>query len=90
MTDIQRFGGASIIIGSIIFTCLAIWWTTLLPVHKRALDFSIVVLNPNWVWISSLALPGMILGSISIVTCVKDLQNTRHRTHSTINRHEAG
>ena len=61
LSTIQRWGGVSIIIGSILFTCWAVFRTTLLPLHERGQDISIIILNPNWIWISSLALPGTIL-----------------------------
>jgi len=60
-TTLQRLGGIAIILGSIFLTAWAICWTTLLPVHERARDVSIMILSPNWIWIVSLALPGTIL-----------------------------
>jgi hypothetical protein len=60
-STIQRLGGIAIILGSVLFTAWAICWTTLLPVHERARDVSLMILNPNWIWIASLAFPGIIL-----------------------------
>ena len=58
---LQRWGGIAIILGSVFFTAWAICWTTLLPVHERARDVSLMILNPHWIWIASLALPGIVL-----------------------------
>jgi hypothetical protein len=60
-TTLQRLGGISIILGSILFTAWAVCWTTLLPVHERARDVSLMILSPHWIWIASLALPGIVL-----------------------------
>jgi hypothetical protein len=60
-STIQRLGGIAIILGSVLFSAWAICWTTLLPVHERARDVSLMILHPYWTWIASLALPGIIL-----------------------------
>jgi hypothetical protein len=60
-STIQRLGGIAIILSSVFFTAWAICWTMLLPVHERARDVSIMILNPHWIWIASLAFPGVIL-----------------------------
>ncbi len=60
-STIQRLGGIAIILGSALFTAWAICWTTLLPVHERARDVSIMILDPHWIWIASLAFPGVVL-----------------------------
>lgn len=58
---LQRLGGIAIITGSVLFTLWAICWTTLLPAQERARDMSLVIRHPNWVWIASLALSGILL-----------------------------
>ncbi len=68
-STIQRWGGIAIILGSIFLTAWAICWTTLLPVNERARDISLMISNPNWIWISSLAYPGtlfMIFGFTAV------------------------
>ena len=60
-STIQRLGGIAIILGSVLFTAWAICWTTLLPVHERARDVSLMILHPHWIWIASLAFPGVVL-----------------------------
>jgi len=57
-STIQRWGGIAIILGSVFLTAWAICWATLLPAHERARDVSLMILNPNWTWIASLAFPG--------------------------------
>jgi hypothetical protein len=57
----QRLGGIAIILGSVFLTAWAICWSTLLPVHERTRDLSIIILDPHWIWIASLAFPGIIL-----------------------------
>jgi len=60
-STIQRLGGIAIILGSVLFTAWAICWTMLLPEHDRALDLSKIILDPHWIWIASLAFPGIVL-----------------------------
>ena len=60
LSTIQKLGGVSIIIGSILLTVWTILWTSLLPIHEIAKDFSILVLSPNWIWITSIVFPGTI------------------------------
>jgi hypothetical protein len=59
-STLQRLGGVSIILGSLFLAAYSICWATMLPVHERARDVSIVILNSNWIWISCLSLPGVI------------------------------
>lgn len=61
LSTLQRLGGISIIIGAVLFTAWAVCWPTLLPVQEQSRDFSAMVLHPNWIWIASLALPGVVL-----------------------------
>ncbi|MGD0037510.1 MAG: hypothetical protein ABSC53_09485 [Bacteroidota bacterium] len=60
-STLQRWGGITIILGSVFLTVWAICWSTILPVHERVRDISLMILNPNWIWISSLAFPGTLL-----------------------------
>lgn len=61
ISTLQKLGGIALIIGVVFLTSWAVCWTTLLPVHERARDVSVLILNSNWVWISALAFPGIIL-----------------------------
>jgi hypothetical protein len=58
---VQRLGGMSIIIGAILLTLWTICWTFLLPIHERLRDVSLLIVNHNWIWISSISLFGVIL-----------------------------
>jgi hypothetical protein len=60
-STLQRWGGIAIILGSVFLIAWAICWSTLLPVHERARDLSVIILDPHWIWIASLAFPGIIL-----------------------------
>jgi hypothetical protein len=61
LSTLQRLGGLATILGSFLLTAWAICWTTLLPIRERARDASALVRDPDWVWIASLALAGLVL-----------------------------
>jgi hypothetical protein len=61
LSTIQKLGGVSIIVGSILLTVWTILWTTLIPIHDIAKDFSLLVVSPNWIWITSIVFPSTIL-----------------------------
>lgn len=61
LATLQKLGGYAVIAGALIFTVWAVCWNFLLPVEKGLKDFSIMVTHPNWIWISALAFPGIIL-----------------------------
>lgn len=61
LLTIQRWGGVSIIAGSLLYACWAILYATLLPLHEYSRDFTLMILSPHWTWISAIALPGTIL-----------------------------
>jgi hypothetical protein len=60
-SSLQKLGGIAIISGSVLFALWAICWTTMLPVESRYKDFSVMILSPNWLWISSVSLFGLVL-----------------------------
>ncbi len=55
LTTIQKIGGISIIVGSLLLTIWTILYVTILPIDKIQDDFSILISNPNLGWIISLA-----------------------------------
>jgi hypothetical protein len=61
LSTIQKLGGISLIVGSILFAAWSILWPTLLPFNERMRDFTLLVLNRNWIWINAMVLPGVIL-----------------------------
>jgi hypothetical protein len=60
-STLQRLGGVSIIVGSLLLAAYSLCWATLLPVHERMRDPSVIILNSNWIWISCLPFVGVIL-----------------------------
>jgi hypothetical protein len=68
-STLQKLGGIALISGVLFLTAWSVCWTTFLPVHERTRDASLLILNTNWIWISSLAFPGivfMILGFTAV------------------------
>jgi len=55
LSTIQKIGGISIIVGSLLLTFWTILYVSILPIDKIKVDFSILVSNSNWRWIISLA-----------------------------------
>lgn len=58
---LQKFGGVSLILGSILLTLYSICFSLLLPVAEIRRDYVSAVLNPNWIWITAVAFFGVIL-----------------------------
>src|SRR5689334_2750473 len=68
---IERFGGASLIVGSLLLTAYAVLLPILLPIGSGAYDFAQVVLNPSWVRLAMVAFFGvlfMITGFYGVYT----------------------
>jgi len=61
LTTIQKLGGISLILGSILFTVYSIFFPLLLPISEIQRDFTILVKNPNWMWLALVAIFGIIL-----------------------------
>ena len=57
---IEKFGGASLIIGSLLLTAYAALLPILLPIGNGAYDFAQVVLNPSWVRLAMVAFFGVL------------------------------
>jgi hypothetical protein len=58
---IQKLGGLSLILGSIILLAYSILFLLLLPVNEMRHDLTSVILNPNWIWIAAVAFAGIVL-----------------------------
>ena len=58
---IQKLGGISLMLGSILLLIYSILFPLLLPVHEMRHDLTTVILNPNWIWIAVVAFAGIIL-----------------------------
>ncbi|MCX8129712.1 MAG: hypothetical protein N3I35_06385 [Clostridia bacterium] len=61
LSFLQKLGAYSIIAGGFLSAAYAFCFTLLLPVQEPTKDFSKMVSHPNWIWVTSLALPGIIL-----------------------------
>ena len=61
LKTLQKTGAYAIIIGAITFVVWTICWTFLLPREALTADFSLMVKDPDWIWINTIALPAMIL-----------------------------
>lgn len=58
---LQKLGAYSIILGGLLLAAYSICFTFLLPVQEMEIDFSKVVSHPNWIWVTLIALSGIIL-----------------------------
>lgn len=59
--SLERFGGASLILGSLLLATYSALFTALLPVGNGSYDYVQMVLNPNWVRLAAIAFVGVIL-----------------------------
>jgi hypothetical protein len=75
LSTIQKIGGISIIVGSLLLTSWTILYVTILPIDKIQIDFSILISNPNWHWIITLAFLAtllMIFGFTAVYSRIYD------------------
>ena len=61
LSSLQKFGGFSLIAGSLCLTAYSVFFFTLLPFNKIRQDFTLAILNPNWTWICLVVFIGVIL-----------------------------
>lgn len=61
LSNLQKFGGISLILGSVFLTIYSVSFFTLLPISKFRQDFTLGILNPNWTWIGVTAFFGVVL-----------------------------
>ena len=61
LSTIRKSGGIAIIAGAVLFTLWTVCWTFCLPIAERMKDFSLLVKSPNWIWVCSIAFPGVFL-----------------------------
>jgi len=69
LIQLQKLGGASLIIGSVLMLMYSILFPLLLPLSEMYSDYTLVVLNPNWMWLSVVVFTGitlMIFGFIAV------------------------
>ena len=60
LSAIQRLGGYSMILGAVFLFFWTLCRFICLPSHIAGNDFNALVQNPNWKWVISLSLPGVI------------------------------
>lgn len=58
---LQKIGGYSLIFGSLLFVIYSICFQLMLPMSQIKTDYSALVQNANWIWISFVAFIGVIL-----------------------------
>ena len=60
LSTLQKLGCISLIGGSILLTAYSIFFSTLMPIDQIRQDYSIAVLNSNYVWNASVAFFGLL------------------------------
>ena len=61
MSSIEKVGGVSLILGSLLLTIYAALFPVLLPLGSGTYDYVQVVLNPNWMRLALVAFGGILL-----------------------------
>jgi hypothetical protein len=61
VSTIQKFGGGSLILGSVLLLAYSVLFPLVLPMKDMMTDFTLLVLNPNWLWISVVAFAGVLM-----------------------------
>ena len=61
LLQLQKVGGASLILGSVLMLMYSILFPLLLPLSEMYSDYTLVVLNPNWMWLSVVVFVGILL-----------------------------
>jgi hypothetical protein len=73
--SLGKFGGASLILGSLLLTVYAALFPALLPLGNGTYDYVQVVLNPNWVRLAAVAFAGvllMLVGFYAVYTRIRE------------------
>lgn len=61
MMSIEKVGGVSLIVGSLLLTLYAALFPALLPIGNGTFDYAEVVRNPNWIRLALMAGAGVLL-----------------------------
>lgn len=75
LETLQKYGGLSIMSGSLLLTAYSICFSLFLPVSSLRQDYVSTVLNSNWIWITSLAFFGvlfMIFGFTAVYSKIRE------------------
>jgi hypothetical protein len=60
IAHIQKLGGISLILGSVLLLIYSVLCPVLLPIDAMVTNFASVVLNPHWIWLCTAAFFGVI------------------------------
>ena len=61
LSSLQKIGGMSLIGGATLLTAYSIFFSSLLPIGEARIDMTRLILNPNWIWITTIAFIGVML-----------------------------
>jgi hypothetical protein len=61
LSTIHKLGGASLILGSVLLLVYSILFPLLLPMNEMYTDFTLLVLNPNWICLAVVVFAGVIM-----------------------------
>ncbi len=61
LLSLEKIGGASLILGSLLLTAYAALFPVLLPIGNGTYDYAQVVLDPDWVRLAAAAFAGVLL-----------------------------
>jgi hypothetical protein len=61
LSTLQKSGGTSLILGSVLLLTYSILFPFLLPMNAMLIDFTSLVLSPNWIWLAVVAFAGVLL-----------------------------
>ena len=61
LSTVQKLGGISLILGSVLLLVYSVLFPFLLPMNEMNADFTLLVLNPNWISLGVGAFAGVIL-----------------------------
>lgn len=59
-STLQKIGGIALIVGAVLLTAYSIIFSTLLPIDQIRQNYTVVVLNPNYVWNACIAFFGLL------------------------------
>jgi len=61
LKSLQKLAALAIVVGAGLLTAWTVCWSLLLPRLDQVKDFTLVASHPNWLWISTLSLFGLLL-----------------------------
>jgi hypothetical protein len=61
LSSLQRLAALALSAGSLLLALYAIAFPSLLPMDRAAVDFTLLVLSPHWLWLAGVAFAGVLL-----------------------------